>query len=278
MERRLGEFVPAVKQILDEPFDPTISIAVLRPIIDGEHRRYRNGIDSLARRYQVWIIRVGELTYGIEVGESLGIRHRQEMKAGVRRYFQPEVDRLGHRPEETSDFTRQNHFVAGGKLDEDRLDRKFETLEDDRAGQRRRSSRRTEHDFLAAQVFEGLDVRSHQNVELGDRKTDDVADPVLQMRRLALRTEIFEDIRLGERDVDAAKVEQVIQVGGGATCYDGKHAQLVAVVEHFSELVGPAQVGAVHEAAGDADRPVVLALFEHLLRPALLKGFRNGLA
>src|SRR6266436_4929603 len=188
MERRLGEFVPAVKQILDEPFDPTISVAVLRPIIDGEHRRYRNSIDPLARRYQVWIIRVGELTYGIEVGESLGIRHRQEMKAGVRRYFQPEVDRLGHRPQETGDFTRQKHLVAGGKIDEDRLDRKFETLEDDRAGQRRRNSRWTKYDLLAAQVFEGLDFRPHQNVELGDRKADDVAEPVLQVRRLALGT------------------------------------------------------------------------------------------
>src|SRR6266853_6641110 len=116
MKRRLGEFVPAVKQILDEPFDPTISVAVLRPIIDGEHRRYRDGVDPLARRYQVWIIRVGELAEGIEVGESLGIRHRQEMKAGVRRYFQPEVDRLRHHPEETGDLARPDHLHAGREV------------------------------------------------------------------------------------------------------------------------------------------------------------------
>src|SRR5882672_5949299 len=113
---------------------------------------------------------VGELAEGIEVGESLGVRHRQEMKAGFRRYFQPEVDRLGHRPKETCSFTGQEHFVAGGKIDEDRLDRKFETLEDDRAGQRRRNPGRTEYDLLAAQVLESLDLRSYQNVKLGDRK------------------------------------------------------------------------------------------------------------
>src|SRR5712671_2099808 len=138
------------------------------------------------------------------------------MKAGVRRYFQPEVDRLGHRAEETDSFTRQKHFVAGGKIDEDRLHGKFETLEHDRAGQRRRNSARTEDDLPAAQVFEGLDLRSHQNVELGDRKADDVADPVLQVGRLALRTEVFEDVRLGECNIDAAKVEQVFQVAGRA--------------------------------------------------------------
>src|SRR5262249_60266947 len=59
---------------------------------------------------------------------------------------------------------------------------------------------------------------------------------------------------------------------------DGKHAQLVAVVEHFSKLVGETQVGAVIGAACEADRPVVLALLEDVLRAALLKRFRNGLA
>src|SRR6266446_120896 len=122
MKRRLGEFVPAIKQILHEPFDPTISVAVLRPVVDGEHGRHRDGVDPLARRYQVWIIRVGELADGIEVSESPGIWHRQEMKTGARRYFQPEVNRLGHRPQETYGFTGQEHFVAGGKIDEDRFD------------------------------------------------------------------------------------------------------------------------------------------------------------
>src|SRR6266852_7376959 len=216
MERRLDKFVPAVKQILDEPFDPTISVAVLRPIIDGEHRRYRNGIDPLARRYQVWIIRVGELTYHIEVGEDLGIRHLQEMKAGVRRYFRPEVDRLGHHPEETGDLARPDHLHAGREVDKDRLDRDSETREDDRAGQRRRASRRTEHDFLATQFFEGVDVRACRDVQLGDGEANNVLDPSLVVGRLALRTEIFKDIRLGESYVDAAKVEQVLQVGRGA--------------------------------------------------------------
>jgi hypothetical protein len=97
-------------------------------------------------------------------------------------------------------------------------------------------------------------------------------------RRLTLGAEVFEDVRLGERDVDAAKVQQVFQVAGGAPRNDGKHAQLVAVVEHFSQLVGETQVSAVKGAAGKADRPIVLALFDDILRPALLKGFRNGLA
>src|SRR5258708_785166 len=139
MKGRLREFVPAVKQILDEPFDATVSVAVLRPVIDGEHRRHRNGVHPVARQSQVRIVRVGELADDIEGGEGLGIRHRQEMKAGVRRYFRPEVDRLRHHPEEIGDLARPDHLHAGREVDKDRLDRDSEAREDDRAGQRRRA-------------------------------------------------------------------------------------------------------------------------------------------
>src|SRR5258708_11170280 len=199
------------------------------------------------------------------------------MKAGVRRYFRPEVDRLRHHPEETGDLARPDHLHAGREVDKDRLDRDSEAREDDRAGQRRRASRRAKHHFLAAQVFEGADVRACRDVQLGDGQANDVLDARVQVGRLALRTKVLKDIRLGECDVDATQVEQVLQVGRGAARYSGQHAQLVAVVEHFSEFVGEAQIGAVHVAARNADRPVVLALFEYLLSPALLKTLRNVL-
>src|SRR5262249_3241966 len=137
---------------------------------------------------------------------------------------------------------------------------------------------RTEYDLLAAEVFEAVDFRPHRNVELVAGEADDVADPVLYVRRLAHGTEIFQDIRLDERHVDAAKVQQVFQVGAGAACNDRKHVQPVAVVKRLSEVVGETQVGAVVEAGGDADHPGVDALLEDVLRSALLRRFRNGLA
>ena len=116
-----------------------------------------------------------------------------------------------------------------------------------------------------------------QDVHLGNRQTEDVVNPVLQVGRFALGAEIFEHVRLRDGEIHTAQIKQILQVGGGAIGHDRQDAEVVPVVEHFGHLVGKAHIGAVDEAAGNAHRPGVLALPHHAVAAGVLDNLRQRL-
>ena len=71
------------------------------------------------------------------------------------------------------------------------------------------------------------------------------------------RLEMLEHVGVGDRDVDALEIEQVLDVVGGALRDDGQHAQILGVVDVAGDLGGEAKERAFGQAAGKADRPVV---------------------
>ena len=140
------------------------------------------------------------------------------------------------------------------------LDGDIQPLEDDRAGERRRIAGRAEADFLAAQIFHRLDVGTRQNVNFRAVEAHQIGDAVLQVRDLQLRLVIFEDVRLREGDVDAAQIEEILDIGGSAIGEEGKDAQVVPVVQHFRDLRSEDRIEPAELTGRDADRPGVLAI------------------
>ena len=151
-----------------------------------------------------------------------------------------------------------------------------EPLEHDRSGQARSASR-AEVDLLAAWVLDALDIGARQDVHLGQRQPRDVVNAVLQIGCLAPRTEVFEDVGLRHRDVDAAKVEQVFEVRGGAVGDDRNDAQIVPIVKNLRDFVGERHIGAGQQSAGHPDSPLIFAYSDRVFGAAFFKRFRHRL-
>ena len=87
---------------------------------------------------------------------------------------------------------------------------------------------------------------------------------------MPLRFEIFEDIGLRNRRIDAFKIEQVVEIGRRAVGYDRQNPKVVAVVERRRHLVGEAHIRSRQQAADNADGPLVLSLAHHGVAAAFL--------
>jgi hypothetical protein len=94
---------------------------------------------------------------------------------------------------------------------------------------------------------------------------------LLEIRRLPLRAEILENVRLRHHKVDVSEIEEVVEVGGSTRGDDGKHPQIVAIIEHLRQLIGESHVGSRPLPASEADGPGILALFQFGVGAALLK-------
>jgi hypothetical protein len=81
-------------------------------------------------------------------------------------------------------------------------------------------------------------------VQLGDGQAKDIAYQAGKIGNLALRAEVFENIQLGYRDIDTRHIKQVLEIGNGAVGDDWKNAKIVAIVEHFRQIIGESHVAA----------------------------------
>ena len=111
--------------------------------------------------------------------------------------------------------------------------------------------------LLAFEVLERVDVRPHQQVDVADVHAGDEVDALVDVGDLLDRPEVLEHIGIGEGDVDALEIEQVLDVVGGAVGDHGNDAQLVPVIEIARDFRAEADEGAFGQAAGEADGPVV---------------------
>ena len=125
------------------------------------------------------------------------------------------------------------------------------------AGHRRAGARCVKADLLAGQVLQRVYVRAHEQVHVADVHAGDVVDALLDVGDLLDRLEVLEHVGIGEGDVNALQVKQVLDVVGGAVGDHRDHAQLVAVVEIAGYLGPEADERALRQAAGETDRPIV---------------------
>jgi len=100
---------------------------------------------------------------------------------------------------------------------------------------------------------------------------------VLEIGNFPLRAEIVEHVGLGDRDVDLAQVEQIVEVGSGAVGDDRDDAQIVAIIENLRQLVGERHVSAGQLSPGNTNGPIVLAQSHRRVAAALFERLRHRL-
>src|SRR5262245_64647637 len=97
--------------------------------------------------------------------------------------------------------------------------------------------------LLAAQILDRADLLFRDDMRFRGREAENVMDALVEIGCRALGAEEFEHIRLRDRDVDAAQVEQVFEVGGGALGDERHHAQIFAVGDRKSTRLNSSHLG-----------------------------------
>ena len=180
------------------------------------------------------------------------------------------------------------HLLHGDVVgNERRLHLDAELLEDDRPGIGGRRALGIEVHHLAGEVLERLDLGPHEHVRLRGEQVQQVVDAPPGVGELGLGLEVVEHVAVDDGRIDAAQVEQVVDVVEGPARDDRQHAHVVAVVEHAGELGGELQRRAFEAAGGEPDRPGVDAVLVRLLdgrrrraggRPAALGACATSIA
>jgi len=132
------------------------------------------------------------------------------MKAGVRWDSDEEVNWLSDDVHQCRKFAALQLLQSALLVDQNLIDLNTETLEYDRSCQARSTSRRPKIHLPAAQIFERANVGLRQDVQLRDRETQNVVNPVLQVRRFALGPEVFEYIGLRYGEIDTPQIQQIV--------------------------------------------------------------------
>src|SRR5215471_17583234 len=99
-------------------------------------------------------------------------------------------------------------------------------------------------------------------------------DSSAEVRDLSFRAKKFEDVRLGDRDIDASHVEQIVNIRGRATGHDWQHAHFVAIVQELAHVLGETEEGPFDDSTGDSDDPGIFFQLHFSIGAALLKGLR----
>ena len=112
-------------------------------------------------------------------------------------------------------------------------------------------------------------------MNLGQEKARNVLDAVADIGRLAVALEVFQHVGLGNRNVDAFQVKQILDIADGTIRDNRQDTQVGRVIEHFTDLCCKPNERAFEQAASQADGPFVHPLnrwaFTHE------HGFRNRL-
>ncbi len=130
-----------------------------------------------------------------------------------------------------------------------------ETAEDQRSGIGGRGAERVEIHLLADEIVQAVDLRPDEDMQLGREEIEHIVDLVLNVRDLALV--LVERVRIDDRKVDAAQIEQRIDVFRRSARDDREHVHVVPVVDNPRHLRGEADRRAFQKSPGKAHRPGV---------------------
>ena len=113
--------------------------------------------------------------------------------------------------------------------------------------------------FLAGEILQALDFGPNKDMQLRGKEIEQVGDPAPDLRYLNLV--LLERVGIDDRRIDAAQIEQRVQIFGGAPGDDRQDMQIRPVVDDAGHLGREAKRRALEQAAGEADGPGVHLLF-----------------
>jgi len=96
-------------------------------------------------------------------------------------------------------------------------------------------------------------------VQFRGKETEQVGDAALDLRYLDLV--LFECVGIDDRRIDAAQIQQRVQVFRGAPGDDRQDMQIRSVVDDARDFRRKAKRRALEQTAGEADRPRVHLVF-----------------
>src|SRR5947208_17139482 len=82
--RRLAKFSPFIEKSLREPFNPTVAITALGPVVNRQYRRNSKSLHWMTLRNQAGIFFARQLAHCIVVGENFGEGNRKKVQSRVR--------------------------------------------------------------------------------------------------------------------------------------------------------------------------------------------------
>src|SRR5262249_31462864 len=233
---------------------------VLGPIVDGQHGRNSDCIDPFASSDQIGVVFVSEFRQSIEIGELLRIRNRQDVQAGIGRHSWrvQDAERLLHHAQERVVFAFAKLLESPGNRAGNQLDVDAKPLKQKDTGDTRRASGVDELNPFTAQLLDAGNVVARDQMDLGDWKAQQILDALVKVRKLRLGAEILEEVDLGDGDVNAAQIEQILEVRGRAARHDRQDPHLVTVIDDSSDLLGEAHERPIEHTADETHGPCVL--------------------
>src|SRR5258708_12526137 len=199
------------------------------------------------------------------------------MESRLRLELREKVCRLAGDMHDTRDFACSHLFERDRVIDEDLLRVDVKAIEQNAAGQVRRTPHGVEAYLLARKIFERLDLGTNVDVHLIDVERADVTNSVLDVGEGAVAGEFVEHVGRRDRDVDALEIEQVFDVAESPVSHHRQHAKLGSVVQDLGHFGCKTNVGAFEQPARDADGPLFpflyLASLAHIAGYAPTSGY-----
>jgi hypothetical protein len=118
-----------------------------------------------------------------------------------------------------------------------------------------------------------VDLRPDEDMQLGREQIEHVVDLVLNVRHLVLV--LVERVRIDDRDIDAAQIEQRIDIFRRPARDNRQDVHVVPVVDNPRHLRGKTDRRAFQKSRGKADRPGVDGLPRIWVGGSLLRLWRR---
>src|SRR5665213_2458904 len=268
MERRILEGWKFREEIIHEQRDLAIAIGFGRPIIGRQHRRHRDGVDRLLLvRNQVWVVLGRQARGQIVALQRLLIVDANQMKAVVLELADRLV-RLAADNDHGVDFAGLQFLHRDALLDIHDLWLEAEPFEHGQRGNEGAAIGKVDADGLAVELPEIVDRFRGDDVHLLIVELCDIGELFFDVFRKALLLQIIERVGPYDPEIDALQEQDIGDALHRAAADNGENAQLVAVVEHGSEVGAELNIGAA-DGAGYHRHGIGVQVLLGLDRPEL---------
>lgn len=184
-------------------------------------------------------------------------RQRQQPQAGIGLDLAEQGQRLAAHEHQRVDLAGAQAGERLGLGQCGHLDVEPELIEDDVRGHEGAAAFGAEIDLAAAQLVDRGEDVAREDVDLLVVQFGDVGDLILDAGIEILAPVEFKDVRLDDRNVDAAQQQEILDVAHRALADHRQHAQVVAVVESVGEIRGDPDVGPCNATRDDPDGGLV---------------------
>ena len=162
------------------------------------------------------------------------------------------INRLRRNEHDRRYLTISHLFQRDLMRDEHLLYIQTQTAEDQRPRIGCGSALGVEIHFLAGEILQALYLRPNEDMQFRREEIEQVGDATPDLRYLNLV--LFERVGIDDRRIDAAQVQQRIQIFRGASGDDRQDVQIGPIVDNPGHLGGKANRRTLKQAAGETDR------------------------